>query len=315
MRVFLAGGSGAVGGRLVPALVAAGHRVTATTTRPAKLERLRALGAEPVVLDALDRAAVVEAVRRAAPEVVVHELTAIPSAFDLRHFDRAFALTNRLRTEGLDHLLEGARAAGARRFLAQSFTGTPFAKVGGPVKREEDPFDPDPAPAFRATQQAIEYLERKIVEATDLEALALRYGFFYGPGTSIAPGGSTFEAVKARKLPLVGDGGGVWSFVHIDDVAAATTAAVAHGAPGVYQVTDDEPAPVREWLPTLAAAIGAPPPRHVPAWLARLLVGRLGVEMMTTLRGAANAKAKRELGWTPLHPTWRTGFRTLLTAS
>ena len=255
---------------------------------------------------------VVAAVRRAAPDVVIQQLTAIPTSVEFRHLDKAFALTNRLRTEALDNLLLAAREAGARRFIAQSFGGWPYAKTGGPVKSEDDPLDPSPHPAFRSTLEAIRYLERRLAETAEFPCLALRYGFFYGPETSFARGGAVFNAVRARRIPIVGNGDGIWSFIHMDDVAAATVAAIERGNPGIYNIIDDEPAPVHKWLPHLANALGAKPPRHVPAFLARLFIGSAGVEMMTKVRGASNAKAKRELAWQLRFPTWRTGFQTLL---
>jgi len=309
MRIFVAGATGALGHRLVPLLVERGHQVTAMTRTPAKAAGLRAAGAEPVVADALDREAVLGAVTAARPEVLVHELTALAAVTSFRRFDREFAVTNRLRTEGTDHLLEAARAAGARRLVAQSFTGWPFARVGGPVKTEDDPLDPDPPAQLRRTLDAIRHLEAAVLGAEGIEGVVLRYGGFYGPGTSAGEGGYMLEELRRRRFPIVGAGTGVWSFIHIDDAAAATAAAVERGAPGVYQVVDDDPAPVAEWLPALAAAIGAPPPRRVPAWLARLLAGEHVVVLMTEIRGAANAKARRELGWTPVHRSWRQGFR------
>ncbi|HET6714759.1 MAG TPA: NAD(P)-dependent oxidoreductase [Actinomycetota bacterium] len=310
MRVFVAGASGAIGSRLVPALVRSGHQVVGTTRTPAKTERLRQLGAHPVVVDALDEVAVKDAVAKAAPDVVVHELTAIPDAVDPRKLDQQFALTNRLRTEGTDHLLEAARSVGVRRFVAQSFASWVYARTGGPVKVESDPIETDPPASVRQTLAGILHVERTLAEATDLEGVALRYGGFYGPGTSLGEGGPVLDMVRKRRFPIVGSGSGVWSFVHIDDAAAATAAAIERGAPGIYNVTDDDPASVATWLPELADAIGAPAPRRVPTWLARLLVGPTGVAMMTDLRGASNAKAKRELGWQPQYASWREGFRT-----
>jgi nucleoside-diphosphate-sugar epimerase len=308
MRIFVAGATGVVGVRLVPALARQGHQVVGTTRTPEKVERLRALGAEPVVLDALDATAVKEAVALAEPEVVVHQLTAIPGSVDPRHFDEQFAQTNRLRTEGLDHLLDAAAAGGSRRFVAQSFASWPYARVGGPVKDEEDPLDPDPPAIVRTTLDAIRYLETAVASA-GMEGVVLRYGGFYGPGTSLGEGGSVLDAVRRRRFPIVGSGAGVWSFVHVDDVATATVAAIEGGEPGTYNVTDDEPATVAEWLPVLAESIGAPAPWHVPAWLARVLIGEAGVTMMTDIHGASNAKAKRQLGWSLRYPSWRDGFR------
>jgi nucleoside-diphosphate-sugar epimerase len=310
MKVFVAGATGAIGTRLVPALRRNGHEVVGTTRTPAKAEWLRALGADPVVLDALDPIAVKDAVAAAAPEVVVHQLTAIPESLNPRKLDQQFAATNRLRTEGMDHLLEAARAVGARRMVAQSFAAWVYARTGGPIKAEGDPIETDPPPSVRETLAAILHVERTLAAATDLEGVALRYGGFYGPGTSISGDGPVVEMVRKRRFPIVGRGQGVWSFIHIDDAAAATAAAVEGGPPGIYNVSDDEPATVSTWLPELASAIDAPPPRHVPVWLARLLTGPTGVAMMTELRGASNAKAKRELGWQPRFASWREGFRT-----
>jgi 2-alkyl-3-oxoalkanoate reductase len=312
MRIFLAGATGALGSRLVPLLVDAGHTVVGTTRDPGKADRLRFLGAEPAVLDPLDAAAVTAAVAAAAPDVLVHELTALAGISSLRKFSNGFAETNRLRTEGTDILLAAGRAAGVRRVVAQSFGGWPYARTGGPVKTETDPLDPTPVPGAATSLAALRHLEEAVTGYG--EGLALRYGGFYGPGTSLGPGGAHVDIVRARKFPVVGDGGGVWSFCHIDDAASATVAAVERGAAGVYNICDDEPAPVREWLPVLAAALDAPPPRHVPAWLARPLVGDQGMVMMTTARGMSNAKAKRELDWTPAYASWRDGFRDLATA-
>ncbi|MGH3529791.1 MAG: NAD-dependent epimerase/dehydratase family protein [Pseudonocardiaceae bacterium] len=307
MRVFVAGATGAIGKQLVPRLVAAGHEVHGMTRSASKQAMLDELGAVAVVADALDPDQVAEAVGRARPDVIVHELTAI-GALDMRHFDRDFALTNRLRTEGTDHLLSAGQVMGVRRFVAQSYGAWPYARTGGPVKSEEDPLDPAPAREMRETLAAIRHLEQAVLDARWTEGIVLRYGAFYGPGTSMAPGGEQFELVRRRKFPLVGDGGGVWSFVHIADAAEATVAAVAHGSRGVYNVVDDDPAPVAEWLPALAEKLGAKKPVRVPRFIGRLFAGEVGVVMMTDARGASNAKAKRELGWRPAHPSWRQGF-------
>jgi nucleoside-diphosphate-sugar epimerase len=311
MKVFVAGATGALGKQLIPQLVSAGHEVTGMTRSAPKQDLVRSLGARPVVADALAPDEVARVVAEAEPEVIIHQLTAISADTNPRHFDRGFALTNRLRTEGTDHLLAAARAVGAKRFIAQSFAGWPFARTGGPVKSEEDPLDESPPKAFRETLAAIRYLERAVSGADWIEGIALRYGGFYGPGTSISsePGAEQVEMIRKRRFPIVGAGTGIWSLVQIEDAAAATVAAVDHGDPGVYNVSDDEPAPVSEVLPALAEAVGAKPPRRIPRWLGRLFAGEGGVVMMTELRGAANAKAKRELGWELRYPSWRLGFR------
>ena len=308
MNIFLAGATGAVGRALIPLLVEHGHTVVGTTRTPAKTALLRELGAEPVVLDGLDRDAVVAAVTAARPDAIVHQMTALSGLTDLRRFESAFAQTNRLRTEGTDNLIEAARAAGVGRIVAQSFGSWPYARTGGPVKTEDDPLDQHPPKQVRTTLAAIRHLERAVGEAG---GVSLRYGGFYGPGTGLAPGADQWAMVQKRKFPMIGDGGGIWSFCHIEDAASATLAALERGKPGeIYNVCDDDPAPVREWLPALAAAVGAKPPRRIPRWLARPLGAHL-VVMMCELRGASNAKAKRELGWTPKWPTWREGFAAL----
>jgi nucleoside-diphosphate-sugar epimerase len=304
MRVFVAGAGGAVGRRLVPQLIARGHDVVATTTSEAKTEALRALGAEGVVMDGLDAGSVGEAVARSEPEAVVHEMTALAGSLDLRRFDEGFALTNELRTKGTDHLLAAADAVGVPRFVAQSFAGWPNARSGGPVKTEQDELDPSPPKAQRESLAAIRHLERTVLGAG---GVVLRYGSLYGPGTSLA---DEYPAlIRQRRLPVVGRGSGVWSFVHVDDAASATVAAVEYGATELYNIVDDEPAPVREWLPYLAECLGAKPPRRLPAWLARFAVGEAGISLMTQVRGSSNAKARRELGWEPRYPSWREGFR------
>lgn len=307
MRVLLAGAAGVMGRQLAPRLVAAGHDVVGMTRNPAKRDAVTALGATPVIADALDPDQVAAAVATAEPEAIIHQLTAI-GAIDIRHFDRAFALTNRLRSEGTDHLLSAGRAVGVKRFLAQSYTSWPYARTGGPVKDEDDPLDPTPVGGMRESMRAIRHLEDAVTSADWTVGIVLRYGAFYGPGTSIAPGGEQYEMVRKRRFPLVGDGAGVWSFVHVGDAAQATVAALSEGERGIYNVVDDEPAPVAEWLPALARAIGAPKPWHVPRWAGRLFAGEAGAIMMTEVRGAANAKAKRELHWQPEHPSWREGF-------
>jgi 2-alkyl-3-oxoalkanoate reductase len=308
MKVFLAGGSGAIGRRLVPELVARGHDVVATTTTPERAAALEAAGARPLVVDLLDGEAVVRAVEESRPQIVLHQATALARPISLRGFDASFALTNRLRTEGTDNLLAAAVASGAERFLAQSYTGWPNAREGELVKTEADPLDPHPPAAAREALAAIRTLEAAVTGCDGLVGVVLRYGTLYGPGTSVGEGGELIETVRRRRLPLVGDGAGVWSFLHVDDMAGATVAAVEGRGTGVYNVVDDDPAPVAEWLPHLAEAVGAKPPRRVPTWLARLMIGEHGVAMMTAMRGSSNAKAKRELEWQPVWPTWRDGF-------
>lgn len=310
MRIFLAGAAGAVGRRLLPMLIAAGHQVVGTTRSPKRARALEAAGAQAVELNALDRAAVLAAVTGARPDVVIHELTALAGSANLRKFDDWFADTNRLRTEGTGNLLAGARAVGARRFIAQSYAGWPSGRTGSAVKTEEDPLDSHPIAASRLSLAAIAQLESVVTEADDLAGVVLRYGNLYGPGTALGFDGELLEMVRRRRLPIVGAGTGIWSHVHVDDAAAATLLALDHGAPGVYNIVDDEPAPVSEWLPALAEAIGAKPPRHVPVWLARPLLGEQGIVMMTATRGSANAKAKRELDWKLRYSSWRQGFRT-----
>jgi nucleoside-diphosphate-sugar epimerase len=278
------------------------------TRSAAKQAMLSELGAVPVVADALDPDQVAEAVARSRPEVIVHELTAI-GPIDMHHFDRDFALTNRLRTEGTDHLLSAGQAIGVRRFVAQGIGSYgAYARTGGPVKSEEDPLDPTPAREMRETLAAVGHLEQAVLGAGWTEGIVLRYGVFYGPGTSLAPGAEQFELVRRRKFPLVGGGGGVWSFVHVADAAEATVAAVERGHRGLYNVVDDDPAPVAEWLPALAQELDAKRPLRVPRFVGRLFAGEVGVVMMTDVRGASNAKAKRELAWRPAHSSWRQGF-------
>lgn len=309
MKIFLAGASGALGRRLVPMLVGKGHQVTGTTRSGKKATGIRGMGAEAVVLDALDRAAVRRAVTAARPEVVVHELTALAEMRNLRHFDDELAATNRLRTEGLDYLLEAAREAGARRFVAQSYSGWPNERTGAPVKTEEDPLDANPPQSMSKTIAAIRRLEATVNGATDLDGVVLRYGAFYGPGTGIGAGGTMLDAVLKRQFPVVGGGAGIWSFIHIDDAASVTAAAIEGGPGGIYNIVDDEPAPVAVWLPELARAAEAPAPYRLPRWIGRLLVGDAGISMMTEVRGSSNAKAKRVWNWQPKYASWRDGFR------
>ena len=311
MRVFVAGAAGAIGKRLVPRLVAGGYEVVAMTRSSKNSDALRAAGAEPVVADALDRAAVMRAVTEAGPEVVIHELTALTGATNLKRFDDVFAMTNRLRTEGTDNLLAAAHAAGVRRFIAQSYGNWNYARTGPQdrPKTEEDALDPDPPHNQKQSLAAIRHLEDAVLHTEGIEGVALRYGNLYGPATSTSTDGEMVAAMRKRMLPIIGDGAGVWSFLHVEDAAAATIAAITRGAAGIYNVCDDEPAPARVWLPALAQAAGAPSPLRVPVWLGRLLAGEALVSMMTQMRGASNAKAKRELGWTPQYATWRVGFK------
>ena len=314
MKVFVAGATGAIGTQLVPQLAAAGHDVIGMTRSAAKTDMLRALGARPVVADALDPDAIARAVAETEPEVIVHQLTALKGELnlrDLRHPDRVAAMTNRLRTEDTDHLLAAGRAVGIHRFVAQNIVaiGT-YARTGGAVKTEDDPPDLDLPAGWRSGADAIRYLEDAVTGIDWAEGLVLRYGGFYGPGTGITadPEALLTKSIRKRRLPIIGDGGGIWSHVHIEDAASATVAAVDNGRPGIYNVVDDEPAPVREWLPFLAEQLGASKPRRVPRLVARLLAGEAAVMVMTEVRGASNAKAKRELGWQPRWSTWRIGF-------
>jgi 2-alkyl-3-oxoalkanoate reductase len=311
VRVFVAGATGAIGTQLIPQLAGAGHEVIGMTRSPAKTDALRALGARPVVADALDPDAVGRAVAETEPEAMVHQLTALKGELglrDMRNPERVAAMTNRLRTEGTDHLLAAGRAVGIRRFVAQSIVA--ISRTGGPVTSEDDPPDPDLPAKMRSGADAIRYLEDSVCGINWAEGLALRYGAFYGPGTGISadPEALLTKAIRKRRLPIIGDGAGIWSHVHIEDAASATVAAVDNGGPGIYNVVDDEPAPVREWLPFLAEQLGAPKPMKVPRFVVRLLAGEAAVLMMTEVRGASNAKAKRVLAWQPRWSTWRVGF-------
>jgi nucleoside-diphosphate-sugar epimerase len=300
MRVFVAGASGALGSRLVPQLIEAGHEVIGTHHSPASAQLLTVLGAEPVRLDLLDARAVRTAVLDSKPDAIVHQATALTDIRFGRNLDKTFATTNRLRTEGTDALLAAAREAGVRRFVAQSAALHRYARQGGPIKTESDPLEAAPPPNTGKSLAAITHLEKA---TTDFGGIALRYGGFYG-----AANDALVEPVRKRQFPIVGDGGGILPWMHVDDGAAATVAALEHSGPAIYNIVDDDPAPVREWLPLLASALGAEPPRHVPTWLARVVAGPAAVVMGTQARGASNAKAKRELGWTPRYPSWRLGF-------
>jgi nucleoside-diphosphate-sugar epimerase len=315
MKIFVAGATGALGRALVPQLVERGHEVVGMTRSASKLRLVADLGARPVVADALDANAVAQAVASAEPEVIVHELTSLSgklSAKDMRHPERSAlaTMTNRLRTEATDHLLAAGRAVGARRFVAQSFGAFRWARTGGPVLSEADPVDPNPPGALRPALVGILHVERAVPAIEWGEGLVLRYGGFYGPGTAIsrAPDAQMAAPIRKRLFPIIGDGGGVWSHIQVDDAAAATAIAAERGRPGIYNIADDEPAPVREWLPVLASALDAKPPRRIPRWLGRLAAGEMATLMMTEARGSSNEKAKRELAWQLRYPSWREGF-------
>jgi nucleoside-diphosphate-sugar epimerase len=312
MRVFVAGASGAVGRPLMPKLVAAGHEVTGMTRSESKAEAVRRAGARAVVADVFDVDALRAAVVEARAEVVVHELTALPDRIDYRKED-TYAATNRVRTEGTRNLIDAARAAGARRLVCQSIAFA-YRMDGEGLKTEEDPLLTEAAGAFESGVRALREMEAMVLGSEQLDGLVLRYGFFYGPGTYYAEDGSSTQDVRRRRLPIVGKGTGVFSFVHVDDAADATVAAVERGAPGVYNITDDEPGPMTEWVPVFADAAGAKPPRRVPVWLARFAAGKDVSNFAVGLRGASNEKAKRELGWQPAHPSWRSGFADSLGA-
>lgn len=305
MRVFVAGGSGAIGRHLVPKLVAKGHEVVATARSSAKLREIQAWGAEAVVMDGLDPASVKAAITAAHPEVIIHEMTALAAVTDLRNFDRKFALTNRLRTEGTRFLSDTAKQTGVRRLVAQGFTGWTNERDGSPIKDETSRLDPHPSKAMHKSLEAIAELEKTVTAATGVEGLVLRYGNLYGPGST-----ALLDAVRRRKLPVVGSGAGLWSFVHLADAAEATLAALDHGSPGLYNIVDDDPAPAAEWIPYLANVADAKPPFHVPAWAGRVAAGDAVVSMMTETRGSSNSKAKAVLSWTPRYASWREGFRS-----
>ncbi len=312
MRIFIAGATGAVGSRLLPLLAAEGHDVFGSSRTEDGRAAVDTGGGTGVVMDPLDGASVRAAVAEAKPDVVVHQLTALSAmSGNLRKWDRDFALTNRLRTEATDHLLAAARESGVRRFVAQSYGGHwTNQRTGGPVKTEADPLVEHAEKEATESLRALKHLERAVTSAPDLEGVVLRYGNFYGPGNTLSRDGEMGGMVRRGKLPVVGGGGGVWSWIHIDDAAAATVAAVDRGAPGIYNVVDDEPAPVVEWLPYLAEQLGGKRPMRLPGWVARPMIGHFGLALMTTVRGSSNAKARRELGWTPRYPSWREGFRT-----
>ncbi|KRR19344.1 dehydrogenase [Bradyrhizobium lablabi] len=308
MRILVAGATGAVGLQLVPQLIAAGHAVVGTTRTAAKVELIRRMGAEPAIANGLDAQAIRTAVFSTKPEIIIDQMTDLAGVTDLRHFDRAFATTNKLRTEGTDFLLAAAREAGVTRFIAQSFCGWTYGRGGEAIKTEADALDPDPPEELRRTLQAIQYLEDAVTSSASPEGIVLRYGSFYGPDTGMLSR-AMIDQVRHRRVPLIGGGGGRWSFIHVEDAAAATVAAIERGKPGeIYNIVDDDPAPVSEWLPALATLVGARTPIRVPAWLGRLFAGEHLVSMMTEVRAGSNAKARRELGWQPAHPSWRQGF-------
>ncbi|MGA9859221.1 MAG: NAD(P)-dependent oxidoreductase [Solirubrobacteraceae bacterium] len=307
MKILVAGATGAIGRQLVPRLVAAGHDVTGMVRSDSRRDAVEELGAQAVTADALVAEEVAAAVAHAHPDVIVHELTAI-RAIDIKNFDSSFEATNRLRTQGTDHLLSAGQAIGVKRFIAQSYAGWPFERQGAAVKRETDGLDPTPVASMRQTLDAIKHLENAVTGAAWTEGIVLRYGGLYGPGTSLSKDGDQAQLIASRKFPLVGSGDGLWSFVHVADAAEATVAAVERGERGIYQIVDDEPAPVREWLPAAAQAMGARQPYKVPRWLGRIVAGEAAAAMMTEVRGASNAKAKADLGWQPAHPSWRAGF-------
>jgi nucleoside-diphosphate-sugar epimerase len=308
MRILVAGATGAVGLQLVPQLIAAGHSVVGTTRTPAKATIIKRMGAEPAIANGLDAPAIRDTVIAAKPDIIIDQMTDLAAVTDLRHFDRAFATTNKLRTEGTDFLLAAAREAGVKRFIAQSFCGWTYGRGGESIKTEADPLDPNPPEELHRTLQAILHLEDAVTSSASPEGIVLRYGSFYGPDTGMLSR-AMIDQLRRRRVPLIGGGSGQWSFIHVDDAAAATVAAIERGSSGnIYNIVDDEPAEVSEWLPTLATLVGARPPIRVPAWLGRLFAGDHLVSMMTEVRGGSNAKARRELGWRPAHPSWRQGF-------
>lgn len=307
MRVFVTGASGAIGAYLIPHLIERGHEVVATTRTREKVERLRGLGADAVVLDGLDAAAVGEAIARATPDAIIHEMTALSGKADMRRFDRWFAETNELRTRGTAHLLASARVSDVRRFIVQSYTGWNNPRTGGPVKTEADGFDPSPLPGQRETLEAMQRMEASVLDAP-LEGVVLRHANLYGPRSF----DTVTSPVKKRMFPIIGNGAGVWSWLHHEDAAIAAIDALERAEPGVYNIADDEPAEVNEWLPYLASVIGAGKPFRVPVWLGRLLAGDVVVRMMTEGRGSSNARAKAAFGWRPTRPSWRQGFPELI---
>lgn len=307
-KIFILGGTGALGRQLIPLLIERGHDIIALARNPDQVRDLRKFGIQTTSADPLNEEALAAAIYGASPEIIIHQLSVLSDAFNLWNCEAEHALINRFRTEVTHTLLQSARAFGVRRLIAQSFCGWPFARQGSLIKTEEAPLDPDPPDNLKGSLAAIRYLERAVQDSVEPQALALRYGVFYGPGTNIANDGAVVEFVRKRKLPVIGNGTGIWSFTHVGDAARATVAAISHGSPGIYNIVDDEPAPIATWLPALAAAVGVSPPRKIPAWLARLVIDEAGMSLMTTARGGSNAKAKRELDWKPVYSSWRRGF-------
>jgi 2-alkyl-3-oxoalkanoate reductase len=307
MKVFVAGSTGVIGRMLLPVLQDEGHEVAALVRNPENGRAVEKMGAKAVLADALKKEELTAAIQKAEPEVIIHQLTAIPKDLDFKKLDEQFVLTNRLRTEVLDTMIAAGQLVGTRRFIAQSLCGWPFARVGGPVKTEEDPLDPNPPAGFSKTLAAIRYLEDAIRNTQGMEALALRFGLLYGPGTTFAKDSPIVDLIRSRGIPIVGGGGGIWSFLNVHDAARATAVAVTGGEQGIYNIVDDEPAPVSIWLPFLADILGAKPPLKVPAWLGKKTIGEGGVSLMTKIRGGSNVKAKRLLGWQPVYPSWRDG--------
>lgn len=308
MKVLVAGATGVIGRHLIPKLVERGHEVNGMTRSTSRLDTLHEMGATPAVADALDADEVERVAAEVQPDVMVHQLTALKDSLNMRDIDRSFAQTNRLRTEGTDHLLAAGRAIGVQKFVAQSFGGWPFARTRGSIKTEDDVLDPNPLPTMRETHKAIRYLEESVTAATWTEGIVLRYGFLYGPGTSLGPGGEQVELIRKRRFPILGDGNGVWSFIHVEDAADATVTAIERGKPGIYNIVDDQPVTTNEWLPAAAELLGAKPPWRIPLRLGRLLAGDAPAMFMTEMRGASNSKAKHELDWRPRYPSWRDGF-------
>ncbi len=309
MKIFILGGTGVIGRYLIPLLVSEGHEITALVRSAERISEAEKIGAKGVPADLFNEEELISLIKKTEPEIIIHQLTALAGVTgNFRKFDQEFELTNRFRTVVTDTLLKAAELTGVRRFIAQSFCGWPFAREGGLVKTEEDPLDPDPPASLSRTLNAIKHLESAVKKSGKVEALALRYGLFYGPGTSIAMDGAVINLIKNRKFPIVGNGGGIWSFVHVQDAAGATVKAVSKGEPGIYNIVDNEPAPVSIWMPFLADALEVKPPRKIPLWVGKMMLGEAGISMMTKIRGGSNAKAKRKLGWEPVYASWRDGF-------